>query len=77
MYFILVAFNDTEISAAEIGNEYLNSVFRKYNLTAMGANIFSDKGKLILIFRSLYEFKRSGSSWRSMLYQSLQDLDHK
>ena len=40
-----------------------------------GTECWEDKGKVLIVVRSLYGIKSAGQSWRSELAQVLKDLD--
>ena len=74
--FTLEALKDLEIRAADIGNLYLNAKCREKIWTVTGTEFGSEKGKVMLVVRSLYCLKSSITSWRQMLDQTLRDLGY-
>ena len=43
------AINDLDIIAADIGNTYLNSIFRSTTWTIVGLEFGSDRGRVVII----------------------------
>ena len=75
--FLIVALNDLEVFAADIGNAYLNAPCREKIWTIAGPEFGTDSGCIMVVKRALYGLKSSGAAWRAMLAQTLMDLGYK
>ncbi len=72
---LLVALNDIDILATDIGNAYLNADPRERVYTTAGAEFGAElKGKYVLIVKALYGLKSSGAAWRAHFANTLKDL---
>ena len=60
--FTLAALNVIEISDADIGNSYLNAKCREKIWTVAWTEFGSEKGKFMLVVRSLYSLRSSGAA---------------
>ena len=70
----VVSLNGLDIFAYDIGNVYLNATFRGKLWTLSGVDFVSDKGRAMIIARSLYGMKSSGAAWISKLLETLRDI---
>jgi hypothetical protein len=68
------AINGLDLMACDVGNAYLHAPCQEKVWFLGGAEAGEDKGKALVIIRALYGLKSSGASWRSMLAQSLRDM---
>ena len=71
MEFMLVALNDVDVYADDIGNTYLNGQFWERICDIAVSECVSDEGSAMIIVRALYGPRSSGASWRSRLYNIL------
>jgi hypothetical protein len=75
--FLLVALNDVDILAADIGNAYLNADCREKVHTTLGVEFGQNMvGKTAVICKALYGLKSSGAAWRAHLAATLYDLQY-
>ena len=67
--FLLAALNGMKISAADIGNAYLNAPCAEKVHVVCGPELFGPKnsGRTATIVRALYGLKSAGASWRAHL----------
>ena len=75
LILLMAALNDVPLLAADIGNAYLNAPCREKIYTIAGAEFGDIKGKVLIIERALYGLKSSGAAWRSMLRETILDMD--
>ena len=76
--FMIVALNDLDVCACDIGNAYLNANCREKLWTIAGAEFGpEDKGKVMIIARALYGLKSSGAAWQAKLAETLDSLGYK
>jgi hypothetical protein len=69
------AINGLDLMACDVGNAYLHAPCKEKVWFLGGAEAGEDKGKVLVITRALYGLKSSGASWRSMLAQTLRDMN--
>ena len=70
--FLIAAFNELDILAADIGNAYLNAPCREQVYFIAGAEFgMENKGKKVVIVRALYGLKSSGAAWHAYFAESL------
>ena len=60
--FLLASLNDLDIFAYDTGNAYLNAKRRDKLWTEAGTEFGTEKGRLMIIERSLYGLKISGAA---------------
>jgi hypothetical protein len=73
--FLLVALNDLDILAADIGNAYINADVREKVYFIAGDEFgASRKGKPVIIIKALYGLKTSGAAWRAHFAETLHSL---
>ena len=72
--FLIAAMNGLNVSAADIGNAYLNAPCAEKVHVVCGPELFGDenKGKIAVIVRALYGLKSAGASWRAHLSSVIQ-----
>jgi len=75
LILLTAALNDVPLLAADIGNAYLNATCREKIYTVAGAEFGDLKGKVLIIERALYGLKSSGAAWRSMLRETILDME--
>ena len=71
---LMAELNGLDIMACDIGNAYLNAPCREKVWFQGGLDTGGDKGKILVITRTLYGLKSSGASWRNMLAGTLEDF---
>ena len=71
---LLAELNGLDIMACDVGNAYLNAPCREKVWFQGGLDTGGDKGKILVITRTLYGLESSGSSWRNMLAGTLEDF---
>ena len=73
--FLIAALNGLKISAADIGNAYLNAPCAEKVHVTCGEELFGPEnaGKTAIIVRALYGLKSAGASWRAHLSSVIQD----
>ena len=72
--FMLAALNGLDVMACDIGNACLNAPCQEKVWFLGGSEAGEDKGKVLVITRSQYRLKSSGSSWRATLVITLRDM---
>lgn len=73
--FLLVALNEVDILATDIGDTYLNTTPNEKTYTTAGPEFGSElQGKHVLIVRALYRLKSSGATWHPHLANTLRQL---
>ena len=72
--FLIAALNGLKISAADIGNAYLNAPCAEKVHVTCGSELFGPEnaGRTAVIVRALYGLKSAGASWRSHLSSVIQ-----
>jgi Reverse transcriptase (RNA-dependent DNA polymerase) len=75
--FLITALNGLEVRSADVGNAYLNADCREKVWMTAGPEFGSNEGKKVLIVRSLYGLKSSGTAWHAHLAQSMLDIGFK
>ena len=68
---MIAALNHLDVYAVNIGNAYFNTPCWKNIWTVSGTDFGSDNGSVMLVIGALYGLKIGGSSWRSMLAETL------
>ena len=71
----MAALNDVPLLAADIGNAYLNATRREKIYTVARAEFGDLQGKVLIIEKDLYGLKSSGAAWRSMLRETILDME--
>ena len=73
--FLIAALNGLKISAADIGNAYLNAPCAEKVHVICGEELFGPEnaGRTAIIVRALYGLKSAGASWRAHLSSVIQD----
>jgi hypothetical protein len=75
---LTAALNDVDVMKCDIGNAYLNAPCREKIWFVTGLEFGSRQGRVVKIVRALYGLKSSGTSWQSVLKQTiLEDLQFK
>jgi Reverse transcriptase (RNA-dependent DNA polymerase) len=74
---LIAALHDIDVSAAVVGNAYLNAPCRERIYTVAGPEFQSEQGKVMVICRALHGLKSSGAAWRNMLPSSPSDMGYK
>jgi hypothetical protein len=74
---LVVALNNLDILAADIGNAYINAEARE-KVYFIAGNEFGEarKGQTIIITRALYGLKSSGAAWRAHMAETLHSLGY-
>jgi hypothetical protein len=75
--FLIVALNDLDLLAADIGNAYLNADTKERVHTTCGPEFGSNQGCIAVIHKALYGLKSSGAAWRAHLARTLHDMEFK
>ena len=75
--FTIADINDLDIWAWDIENTHLNPKSKKKIWKKSGTAFGNEKVKDMIVIRSLYGLKSSGSAWRSMIFETLLDLSYK
>ena len=76
--FLLASLLDLKVLSADIGNAYLNANCREKIWFESGPEFGPEKeGKVMIIERALYGLKSSGAAWRSLLAQTMVDMDYR
>ena len=72
--FLIAAMNGLKVSAADIGNAYLNAPCAEKVHVTCGPELFGEEnaGKTAIIVRALYGLKSAGASWRAHLSSVIQ-----
>ena len=73
----IAALNDLKVLSCDIQNAYLTAKCQEKIYTRAGPEFGSEQGSLMLIVRALYGLKSSGAAFRSLLAETLHDLDYK
>jgi len=73
----IAALNDLKVLSCDIQNAYLTAKCREKIYTRAGPEFGSEQGSLMLIVRALYGLKSSGAAFRSLLAETLYDMDYK
>ena len=71
---LLAELNGLDIMACDVGNAYLNAPCRGKVWFQGSLDTGGDKGKILVITRTLHGLESSGSSWRNMLAETLEDF---
>ena len=73
--FLIAALNGLKISAADIGNAYLNAPCAEKVHVTCGDELFGPEnaGRTAVIVRALYGLKSAGASWRAHLSAVIQE----
>jgi hypothetical protein len=72
---LLVALNDVDLLATDLGNAYLNATPREKVYATAGPEFGAElEGRNVLIVRALYGLKSSGAAWRAHLANTLVTL---
>jgi hypothetical protein len=73
--FLIAAYYDIDIMAADVGNAYLNAPTKEKVYIITGPEFGPlEQGKVAIIVRALYGLKSSGAMWRSHFANTLKDL---
>ena len=75
LVLLMVALNDVPLLAADIGNAYLNATCREKIYTIAEAEFGDIQGKVLILKKALYGLKSSGAAWRSMLSDTILDIE--
>ena len=73
----IAALNDLKVLACDIQNAYLTAKCREKIWTVAGPEFGSEQGKIFIIRMALYGLKSSGAAFRSLLAETLHDLQYK
>ena len=72
---LLVALNDLDVCAADIGNAYLNANCAERIYTVAGKEFGKVlQGGVLIVSKALYGLKSSGAAWRKHLATSIKGL---
>ena len=71
------AFNDLQIKATDIQNEYLNECTKENVRILYGPEFGSNQGRLAVVVRAFYDLRSSGACFRQHLVQNLRDVAFK
>ena len=72
----LAALNGLDILACDMQNAYLTSQFRENIWTVAGPEFGSDIGEIFIINMALYGLKSSGAAFRSLLAETLYEINY-
>ena len=75
--FLIYTLNDLDISASDIGNDYLNAPCQEKIWKISGSEFGNDKVCFVTIVRALHGLKSSGTARRAMLTHTLRNLGYK
>ena len=75
LVLLMTALNDVPLLAADIGNAYLNATCHEKIYTIARAEFGDLQGKVLIIEKALYGLKASGAAWRSMLRETILDME--
>ena len=73
LFFLLAALNDVEVLTCDVQNAYINAGTKEKVWFRAGAEMGSDKDKVVVIIRALYGLKSSGARWREHMAQTLRN----
>jgi len=73
----LASLNNLEVALCGVRNAYLNAQFREKLWTIAGPEIGSERGSIMIIFRSLYGLKSSGAAQRAKLAETMSTLQYR
>ena len=73
--FLVAELNDLDVMACDVGNVYLNATCREKIWFVACLDHGKRKGKVMVIVRSLYVIKSSGSSWRAIFAERLSEMN--
>ncbi len=73
--FLIAELNDLDVMACDIGNAYLNAPCREKIWFKAGPEHGDKCGKVMVIVRALYGLKSSGAAWRTMLAQTVREME--
>ena len=73
--FTIAALNGVDVMSCDLENAYLNAMCREKIRFEGRTERGEDKGKVLIVARSLYGLKSAGLSWRASISQVLKDLD--
>jgi Reverse transcriptase (RNA-dependent DNA polymerase) len=74
--FLIVAMNDLEIVAADVGNAYLNADCWEKIWFIADPEFGTKKGKVLIIQKAFYGLKSSGAAWRALFSSTLHELGY-
>ena len=72
----ILAFNELDLLACDIQNEYLTAKCREKIWTIAGPEFGSEEGSLMIVKMALYGLKSSGAAFRAKLSGVLHDLSY-
>ena len=72
--FLIAGLNDLDVLAGDVTNAYLNASCREKIWFEGGIETGEDRGKVLIVTRTLYGLKSSGAAWRADLAATLRDL---
>ena len=72
----IAALNDLQVLACDIQNAYLTAKCREKIWTVAGPEFGSEKGKIFIVRMALYGLKSSGAAFRSLLAETLHELEY-
>ena len=75
--FMIAALNSLDIMSCDTENSYRNATNREHIWFEGGIEYGEDKGKVLVVVRSLYGLKSSGLAWRAALAEELVQLGFK
>ena len=73
----VAALNGLDILACDIQNAYLTADCREKIYTIAGDEFGSEAGKVMIVKKALYGLKSSGAAFRSLLAQTIWDLNYR
>ena len=73
--FTIAALNGVDVMPCNLENTYLNAMCCEKIWFEGGTKYGEDKGKVLIVVRTLYGLKSAGLSWRAALAHVLKDLD--
>ena len=69
--FLLAALNGLDIKVCDIQNAYLTADCRENIYTIAGPEFGSERGKIMIVKKALYDLKSSGAAFRALLAERL------
>ena len=75
--FLVATLNDLDITAADVGNAYLNADCKEKIFFCARPEFGTTEGSVLIIRKALYGLKSSGAAWHALFCSTLWDLGYK
>ena len=72
----IAALNDLKVLSCDIQNAYLTAKCREKIWTIAGPEFGSEQGSIMIVVMALYGLKSSGAAFRSLLAETLHEMDY-